>query len=276
MILTPLSRSPRPRLRDFRCIMIDTIRVSHGCVLLVIMWEVIFGLYTIEGADEPGLVPPPGAVTAQQKSMRGRLIDTRHSWVHFDAYMQHAVTPVTSGRRVSAACYVLKGWETLGPDLLEDLGELGFPLPEQTATSLNPAVATVELKPAEVQTLPGDDLTDLTYDEVAASGSGEHLDSNIQGSDGTPIPLTPSQVELLREHVRSGHLKKSHLCKPCVEAEGPVRRHVSHSKKRTGVGHIGICGPMPLSWEDHRYVLVLGLRLLDDAPLLISARGLAT
>ena len=186
------------------------------------------------------------------------------------------MTPVTSGRRVSVALYVLKGWETLGQDLLEDLGELGFPLPDQTSTSLSPAAATVELKPAEVQALPGDDLTDLTYDEAVANGTGEHLESNIQGNDGTPTSLTPSQVELLREHVRSGHLKKSHLCKPCMEAEGPVRRHISHSKKRAGVGHIDICGPMPLSWEGHRYVLVLGLRLLDDAPLLISARGLTT
>ena len=31
---------------------------------------------------------------------------------------------------------------------------------------------------------------------------------------------------------------------------------------------------MPLSWQGHRCVLVLGLRLADDAPLLISARGL--
>ena len=177
-----------------------------------------------KGADEPGLVPPPGAVTAQQKSLRGRLIDTRHSWVHFDAHMQHAVTPVTSGRCVSVALYVLKGWETLGQDLLEDLAELGFPLPDQTATSLNPAVATVELKPAEVQTLPGDDLTELTYDEVAADGSGEHLDNNIQGNDGTPTPLMPSQVELLREHVRSGHLKKSHLCKPRGFSNAPWRK----------------------------------------------------
>ena len=42
------------------------------------------------------------------------------------------------------------------------------------------------------------------------------------------------------------------------------------------MAHIDICGPLPLSWEGHRYILVLGLRLLDDAPLLISARGLAT
>ena len=130
------------------------------------------------GAYEPGLVPPPGAVTAQQKKLRGKLVSTRHTWVHFDAHVQHAVTPVTSGRRVSVALYVLKGWETLGPDLLEDLGELGFPLPEQTATSLNPAVATVELKPAEVQTLPGDDLTDLTYDDDAADTLEEHLRSD--------------------------------------------------------------------------------------------------
>ena len=135
-----------------------------------------------KGADEPGLVP-------QQKKLRGRLIDTRHTWVHFDAHMQHAVTPVTSGRRVSVALYVLKGWETLGQDLLEDLGELGFPLPEQTATSLNPAVATVELKPAKVQPLPGDDFTDLTYNEVVADGLGEHLKSNIQGNDGKPTTL---------------------------------------------------------------------------------------
>ena len=124
------------------------------------------------------------------------------------------MTPVTSGRRT---------WESLGSSRLGDLGELGFPLPDQTSTSLSPAAATVELKPAEVQALPGDDLTDLTYDEVVANGSEEHLESDIQGNDGTPTPLTPSQVELLREHVRSGHLKKSHLCKPCMGAEGPVR-----------------------------------------------------
>ena len=72
------------------------------------------------GDDEPGLVPPPGAVTSQQKKLCGKMIDTRHSWVHFDAHLQHALTPVTSGRRVSEALYVLKGWETLGPNILED------------------------------------------------------------------------------------------------------------------------------------------------------------
>ena len=149
-------------------------------------------------------------------------------------------------------------------------------MPDQTSTSLSPAAATVELKPLEVQTLPGDDFTDLTYDEVVANGSGEHLESNIQGNDGTPAPLTPSQVELLRDHVRSGHLKKPHLCKPCLEARGPVRRHITHPKKRAGVAHIDICGPMPLNWQGQRCVLVLGLRLVDDAPLLVSARGLAT
>ena len=120
------------------------------------------------------------------------------------------------------------------------------------ATSLNPAVATVEMKPAEVQSIPGDDLTDLTFDDEAVDSLEENPKGDIQGSDETPIPLTQSQVELLLEHVRSGHLK------------------------RTGVAHIDICGPLPLSWEGHRYILVLGLRLLDDAPLLISARGLAT
>ena len=120
------------------------------------------------------------------------------------------------------------------------------------ATSLNPAVANVEMKPDEVQSIPGDDLTDLTFDDEAVDSLEENPKGDIQGSDGTPIPLTQSQVELLLEHVRSGHLK------------------------RTGVAHIDICGPLPLSWEGHRYILVLGLRLLDDAPLLISARGLAT
>ena len=164
-------------MREFRCIMIDTIRVSHGGVLLEIMWEVTFGL-NIRG---PMSLDWFLLLVLSRHSIRacGRPIDTRHSWVHFDAHVQHAVAPVTSGRRVSVALYVLKGWETLGPDLLEDLGELGFPLPEQTATSLNPAVATVELKPAEVQPLRGDDLTDLTYDEHAADGLEEHLKRDI-------------------------------------------------------------------------------------------------
>ena len=119
-------------------------------------------------------------------------------------------------------------------------------------------------------------MTDLTYDEVVANGSGEHLESDIQGNDGTPTPLTPSQVELLREHVRSGHLKNrtyaNHAWEPKVQCVGTSRV----PKREPEVGHIDICGPMPLNWEGHRYVLVLGLRLIDDAPLLISARGLTT
>ena len=182
MTLTPLSRSLRLRLRDFRCIMIGTTKGSHGCVLLVIMWEVTFGLNTGEMTSLDWFLL---LVLSQQKRLRGKLIDTRHSWVHFDAHLQHAVTPVTSSRRVSVALYVLKGWETLGPNVLEDLGELGFPLPDQTATSLNLAAATVELKPAEVQTPPGDDLTDLRWLPV---GRGSILRATSKEMMARPHP----------------------------------------------------------------------------------------
>ena len=166
--------------------MTDIIRVCHGFVLLGIMWEVIFGS-NIRGPMSLDWFLLLVLSLRQRKGMRGKLVDTRNSWVHFDAHAHQGVTPVTSGRRVSITLYVLKGWERLGPDLLEDLGELGFPLPEQTATTLNPAVATGELKPAEAQTLSNDDLTDLTYDEDADDALEEHLRSNTQDSDRTPL-----------------------------------------------------------------------------------------
>ena len=47
----------------------------------------------------------------------------------------------------------------------------------------------------------------------------------VDVSDGTICPLTPDQLQELREHIASEHVKKSNLCKGRLLSEGPRRMH---------------------------------------------------
>ena len=43
----------------------------------------------------------------------------------------------------------------------------------------------------------------------------------LPASNGAFLPLTKPEQEQLAEHLRTGHLKKTNLCRGCLEAEGP-------------------------------------------------------
>ena len=83
-----------------------------------------------DGIPNPRLVPPPGALTAEERQLRGRIVDAHCTWVRCDARLRHAVFPVLSGRRVSVALCVLKGWESLGQGVVDELLDARFPVPD--------------------------------------------------------------------------------------------------------------------------------------------------
>ena len=110
--------------------------------------------------------------------------------------------------------------------------------------------------------------------------SQEHVSlptDTLNVSDGSIKPLSPQEEKELREHINSGHVKKSNLCKGCLLSEGPRKLHkrVRDVDKATHVLHIDIAGPYIESHEGHHYFLVGALRL-PDRPLLIDVRLLKT
>ena len=119
----------------------------------------------------------------------------------------------------------------------------------------------------------------MSRGDLGLAGSGEELGlttgTSIEGDGGEPADLTPEQIERVRDHIRHGHVRKEPLCKECVEAEGVHKKHLRHGTKRSCVAHIDVCGPLPMEWQGHRYILVLGLRL-GEAPVIINARSMAT
>ena len=101
--------------------------------------------------------------------------------------------------------------------------------------------------------------------------------ATLNVSDGSIKPLSPQEEKELRDHITSGHVKKSNLCKGCLLSEGPRKLHkrVRDVDKATHVLHIDIAGPYIESHEGHHYFLVGALRL-PDRPLLIDVRLLKT
>ena len=110
--------------------------------------------------------------------------------------------------------------------------------------------------------------------------SQEHVSlptDTLNVSDGSIKPLSPREEKELRDHINSGHVKKSNLRKGCLLSEGPRKPHkrVRDVDRATHVLHIDIAGPHIESREGHHYFLVGALRL-PDRPLLIDARLLET
>ena len=79
-------------------------------------------------------------------------------------------------------------------------------------------------------------------------------------SDGSIKPLSPQEDKELREHINSGHVKKSNLRKGCLLSEGPRKLHkrVRDVDKATHVLHIDIAGPYIESHEGHHYFFSRG------------------
>ena len=104
-----------------------------------------------------------------------------------------------------------------------------------------------------------------------------HAVEQVKSGTRTIKPLSPQEEKELREHINSGHVNKSNLCKGCLLSEGPRKLHerVRDVDKATHVLHIDIAGPYIESHEGHHYFLVGALRL-PDRPLLIDVRLLKT
>ena len=64
-------------------------------------------------------------------------------------------------------------------------------------------------------------------------------------SNGSILPLSEPELQELAEHVHSEHVKKSNLCRGCLEAAGPrrIRRTIMDIDKATHTLHIDIAGP---------------------------------
>ena len=108
----------------------------------------------------------------------------------------------------------------------------------------------------------------------------EHVSLHLKSfdiSDGTIKPLTEAEEKELKEHISSGHLTKSNLCRGCLLSEGPRRIHkrIRDVDRATHVLHIDIAGPLVQSNDGFYYFLVGALRL-PDLPLLIDVRLLRT
>ena len=101
--------------------------------------------------------------------------------------------------------------------------------------------------------------------------------AHLDASDGSISPLDHDAMEELKQHIQSGHLTKSHLCKGCLTAEGPrrIHRRVRDFDKATHTLHIDIAGPLTKSDDGYVYFLVGALRL-PGFPLMIDVRLLQT
>ena len=80
-----------------------------------------------------------------------------------------------------------------------------------------------------------------------------------------------------QQHINSGHVQKTNLCKGCLLSEGPrkIHKRIRDVDKATHVLHIDIARPYIESHEGHHYFLVGALRL-PDQPLIIDVRLLKT
>ena len=94
-------------------------------------------------------------------------------------------------------------------------------------------------------------------------------------SDGTICPLAPDQLQEIREHIASGQMKKSNLCKGCLLSEGPrrIQRRSRDVDRATHCLHIDIAGPLPQSVA---FYFLVGTLRLPGLPLLLDARLLKT
>ena len=110
-------------------------------------------------------------------------------------------------------------------------------------------------------------------DEPVIIEDGPEHEEDIEGSEGNPHPLTESQTKEVLRHIQEGHIKKSKLCRACLESEGVPRRHMSHEHKRVNIVHIDIAGPMTQGWDGSRYFLVMALRI-PEFPLILHGKTL--
>ena len=247
-----------------------------------------------------GTEPPPEPAADWHRKLQGEYHCVKNKWVCFDPALFHAVERVRSGTRRSLALFSPKGWKKL-------LEEVGFcpPFPAQVAeaeaTALPfvgvplslPSVAVLDsaqgplpeaaacpssttTTQALTMTIPDDDelreIEQWCRDESVALPFTE-----LPASNGAFLPFTQPEKEELAEHLRTGHLKKTNLCRGCLEAEGPrkIHRTIRDIDKAAHTLHIDIAGPLAVSDDGFAYLLRGALRI-PGFPLLIDVRTLTS
>ena len=159
---------------------------------------------------------------------------------------------MTRGERRSIALFSPRSWKRIPPHCLDELIEAGFYPPfsaqdaesEETALPLEgpftplPSLAALgqahqpsqALWPLSGQvynlTLPDPD-EQAALDEWCRSDHVALPSTDLPSSDGSMLALNEEELKELSDHILSGHVTKSNLCKSCLEAEGPRRIHRS-------------------------------------------------
>ena len=247
----------------------------------------------------PNHLPELLAKELWQKNLRGDYHNVCDQWLEFDPTLYHCLEPVTSGRRVSLALFSPRSWLKLAPHALTELADLGFypPLAAHLAQTAGESVNSShavdgqeaqdsdlkELNALEVEEDEPQPLIEPSAEDEAIlqemvfrrSGASTFLTPAIVRRN--LVPLTEAEAEELRNHIASGHVTKSNLCRGCLTAEGPRRIHrsIRDIDRATHVLHIDLAGPMVTSEDNYHYFMVGALRL-PGYPLLIDVKLLQT
>ena len=93
------------------------------------------------------------------------------------------------------------------------------PLLEQAAsTALTPSIASKTRTETMTMTTPDDELERI--EEWCKEDLVSLPFASLPASDGMIDPFTDSELQELQQHLPSGHLKKTNLCRGCLESEG--------------------------------------------------------
>ena len=253
---------------------------NHSTSWLIALGDFTGGRLWLE--DPLGQHPPSCVISEWQKGLRGSFDNVHNTWFKFDPTKYHAVEEVKSGTRTSVALFSPRSWKRIPPHALTELADVGFHPPISAMRAEVPEHEALEGEAEDediwLDSPPADQQQKFTNsppeEEVILQEwcSREHVSlpiDTLNVSDGSIRPLSPQDEKELRDHINSGHVKKSNLCKGCLLSEGPRKLHkrIRDVDRATHVLHIDIAGPYIESHEGHHYFLVGALRL-PDRPLL--------
>ena len=125
------------------------------------------------------------------------------------------------------------------------------PLPEHTAsTAFTTSIASktrTETTTKTAMTIPDDELEKI--EEWCKEDLVSLPFASLPASDGMIDPFTDSELQELQQHLHSAHLKKTNLCRGCLESEKPRKLHrtVREFDRATHTLHIDIAGPFTVS-----------------------------
>ena len=148
------------------------------------------------------------------------------------------------------------------------------PLLEHTAsTAFTPGIAPKTK--TETTTMTDDELEKI--EEWCKEDLVSLPFASLPASDGMIDPFTDTELQEAQQHLHSGHLKKTNLCRGCLEPEGPRKLHriVREVDLATHTLHIDIAGPFTVFDDGFTYFLAGALRT-PGFPLMIDVRNLTS